>query len=67
MHRALKSRAKIHGRSLNKEIISTLDYTLHAAPIDAGAIGKHALAVRETMGVYVTQKDLATLKNAGRR
>ena len=67
VHRALKSRAKAHGRSLNREIITTLEYTLHGAPIDAMAIGKHARAVRETLGVYLTQKDLTSLKNAGRR
>ena len=67
VHRALKSRAKIHGRSLNKEIISTLESTLHGSPIDATAIGKHARAVRETMGVYLTQKDLAVLKTVGRK
>lgn len=49
------------------EIITTLESTLHSAPIDAPAIGKHAQAVRETMAVYLTQKDLTTLKNAGRR
>ena len=67
VHRALKSRAKAHGRSLNREIITTLEHTLHVAPIDATAIGKHARAVRETMGVYLTQTDLTSLKNAGRR
>jgi plasmid stability protein len=67
MHRTLKARAKAHGRSLNREIIATLESTLHGAPIDSTAIGKHARAVRETMGVYVTQKDLGKLKNAGRR
>ena len=67
VHRTLKSRAEAHGRSLNKEIIMTLEGTLHGAPIDAAAIGKHARAVRETLGVYVTQKDLTVLKNAGRQ
>ena len=67
VHRSLKSRAQAHGRSLNKEIIITLESTLHGAAIDAKAVGKHARAVRETMGVYLTQKDLTTLKNAGRR
>ena len=67
VHRALKSRAKAHGRSLNKEIITTLESTLHGSSIDATAVGKHARAVRETMGVYLTQKDLTALKNAGRR
>ncbi len=66
VHRALKSRAKAHGRSLNKEIITTLESALHSAPIDATAIGRHARAVRETMGVHLTQKDLTALKNAGR-
>jgi len=67
VHRTLKSRAKTHGRSLNKEVITTLESALHGTPIDAGAIGKHARAVRETMGVYLTQRDLTSLKNAGRR
>ena len=67
VHRTLKSRAAAHGRSLNREIIMALESTLHGSPIDAKAIGKHARAVRETMGVYLTQKDLAALKNAGRR
>ena len=67
VHRTLKSRAKAHGRSLNREIITTLEHTLHGAPIDATAIGKHARAVRETMGVYLSRKDLTSLKNAGRR
>jgi plasmid stability protein len=66
MHRTLKSRAEAHGRSLNKEIIMTLEGALHSAPIDAKALGKHARAVRETMGVYLTQRDLTELKNLGR-
>ena len=67
VHRALKVRAKAHGRSLNKEIIATLESTLHGSPIDASAVGRHAQAVRETMGVYLTQRELKTLKGEGRR
>jgi len=67
LHRALKSRAKAHGRSLNREIIAILEATLHGTPIDAAAIGEHARAVRESMGIYLTQEDLAALKEAGRR
>jgi plasmid stability protein len=67
VHRTLKSRAEAHGRSLNKEIIITLESMLHGSPIDATAIGKHARSVRETMGVYLTQRDLAVFKNTGRR
>ena len=67
VHRTLKSRAKAHGRSMNKEIIAALEVTLHGSPIAADAVGRHARAVRETMGVYLTQKELTELKNAGRR
>ncbi|HMO51522.1 MAG TPA: Arc family DNA-binding protein [Kiritimatiellia bacterium] len=67
VHQSLKERAQAHGRSLNKEIIVTLENIVHGAAIDAKALGNQARAVRETMGVYLTQKDLARLKNAGRR
>ncbi len=67
VHRTLKARAKAHGRSLNKEVIAALEGTLHGAPIDADAVGAHARAVRETLGVYLTERDLHELKNAGRR
>ncbi|NQU40918.1 MAG: Arc family DNA-binding protein [Lentisphaerae bacterium] len=66
VHRTLKSRARTNGRSLNREIITTLENSLHGAPIDAAAIGEHARAVRETMGVYLTQGELTSLKNEGR-
>ena len=67
LHRALKARAKTRGRSLNKEIIATLEEALHASRIDADAVGNHARAVRETLGVYLTEKELAAMKSAGRR
>ena len=67
VHRALKARAKSHGRSLNKEVIAALEGVLHGTPIDADSVGKHARAVRETLGVYLTERDLHDLKNAGRR
>ena len=67
IHRTLKMRAKAHGRSLNKEVIAILEGTLRGVPIDATAIGEHARSVRETLGVYLTQHDLSSLKDAGRR
>jgi len=67
VHRALKARAKARGRSLNKEIIATLEETLHGSRLDADSVGKHARTVRESMSVYMTEKDLRKLKNAGRR
>ncbi len=67
VHQTLKSRAIENGRSLNKEIIATLVDSLHGLPIDAAAIGDRAAAVREMMGVYLTQKDLNLLKDTGRK
>ena len=67
IHRSLKSRASAHGRSLNKEIIATLEGTLHGSRLDGVAIGRHACMVREAMGVYLTQKDLAAFKDTGRK
>jgi plasmid stability protein len=67
IHRSLKSRAGAHGRSMNKEIIATLESTLHGTRLDGVAVGRHARMVRESMGVYLTQKDLAAFKDAGRK
>ena len=66
MHQALKERAKAHGRSLNKEVIATLEGALHATPIDAEAISRRARVVRETMGIYMTEQELKAFKEAGR-
>ena len=66
LHRDLKARARAHGRSLNREIIATLESSLRSAPIDAAAIRDQARAVREATGLYVTQSDLEALKRAGR-
>ena len=67
VHRTLKARARAHGRSLNKEVVAALEGTLRGTLIDADAVGKHARAVRETLGVYLTERDLHDLKNEGRR
>lgn len=67
VHSAFKSRAKANGRSLNKEIIVALEGTLHSAPMDAVTTEQHARAVRKSLGVYLTQKDLSALKTVGRR
>jgi len=66
LHHAFKARAKAHGRSLNREIIATLANSLHSERIDARAVGDHARAVRESLGVYIVQADLDLLKDAGR-
>ena len=67
LHRTLRTRADSNGRSLNKEILVTLESHVHGAVVDAKAIGEHARAVRETMGVYLTQRDLQSFKHVGRK
>ncbi|MBU0676664.1 MAG: Arc family DNA-binding protein [Verrucomicrobia bacterium] len=67
LHRSLKSLAKAHGRSLNREIIATLENSLHGARVDTASVVSHARAVRETMGVFMTHSDLKAFKNEGRK
>ena len=67
LHRTLRARADSNGRSLNKEILVVLETHVHGAIVDAKAIGEHARAVRETMGVYLTQRDLQSFKHVGRK
>ncbi|MDP6847477.1 MAG: Arc family DNA-binding protein [Kiritimatiellia bacterium] len=67
VHEALKAQAKIHGRSLNKEATAALEASMHGVRVDSGGVLNHARAVRETTGVYLTQKDLMEFKNAGRK
>jgi hypothetical protein len=34
LHRALKQRAQLHHRSLNKEVLATIETALHGSPTD---------------------------------
>ena len=67
IHASLRTQAKAHGRSLNKEIIAILSDRLHATRVNAAAVEVQARSVRESMGVYLTDRDLKALRNAGRR
>lgn len=67
IHRALQTRARAHGRSLNKEALATLERSLHSCRINAADIAAKARTIRETMGVYLVEDELAMLKDAGRR
>ncbi len=66
MHEALKSQAKAHGRSLNKEIICSLEQMLAGAPARSDQLLSAARAVREEMDVYLTQRELNAMKEEGR-
>ena len=67
LHSKLKTRAKAHGRSLNKEVLATLETSLHSMRLDADTILSRARTVRETMDIYLTEKDLSLFKDEGRR
>jgi plasmid stability protein len=66
LHAALRSRARNHGRSLNKEVICALEQVLANGPPDANSLLSEAQAVREEMTVYMTQRDLDAMRQKGR-
>jgi len=49
------------------EIITSLEQMLQDMPTPAADIADQARAVRESMDVYLTQKDLTDFKQSGRR
>ena len=67
VHESLKSRARTHGRSLNSEILLTLRESVRSTRLDVDGVLSSAREVRETMPVWLTQKDLDAAKNEGRR
>jgi len=66
LHRELKARAEAHGRSLNTEVLACLEASVHATPVDTEDLIRQARTLRESMKVYMTQKELTALKNQGR-
>ncbi len=66
LHTALKFQAKTHGRSLNKEILCSLEQMISSTPIDAKQILREAQMCREEMNVYMTQRELKAMKEEGR-
>ncbi len=67
LHLAMKARAKAHGRSLNREIIAAMEQTVRSVAMPAADVAERARAVRDAMGVYLTQRDLDAARRAGRR
>lgn len=66
IHEGLKERARAHGRSLNREVLATLESVLRGSKVDSSSILNHAREVRESTQVYMTQADLDGFKNEGR-
>lgn len=68
LHRVLKNRAKAHHRSLNKEVIASLQIlTEEAAPIDAKKRIAEARAMRSKFKRPVTPEEIQAWKLKGRR
>jgi plasmid stability protein len=67
LHRQLKARALQHHRSLNSEIIALLEAATAPQKLDPDALLAHAASLRRQVAGRLTDSDLATLRNAGRR
>jgi len=67
LHRDLKKRAAAHHRSLNKEVIATLqNATAATRPLDASALDESVRRARSFFRRPVTARQIDTWKRAGR-
>lgn len=68
LHRALKNRAKAHHRSLNKEVIATLQgVTTVGAPVNVEKLIAEAREMRKKFKGTTNLKEIQAMKIAGRR
>lgn len=68
LHRALKSRAKAHHRSLNREVIATLQsVTAGAVPLEVEKLIAEAREMRSKFKGETSLKEIQAMKIAGRR
>lgn len=66
LRQKLKARAEVHGRNLNAEIIACLETSMRSSAVDVDRLLVNARALRRSAPVRLTEKDLGTLKEAGR-
>jgi plasmid stability protein len=66
VHRELKQRAETHGRSLNTEVLSVLESSVHSAPAETESVIQRARQFRNSLKFRVTAKDLKRFKDRGR-
>jgi plasmid stability protein len=66
LHANLKRMAERHGRSLNREVLRLLEESLGSGTAGVEALVEDARRVRESLGLYLTQKDIDDLKSEGR-
>jgi plasmid stability protein len=67
LHRELKSRAQMHRRSLNSEVIATLEAaTSSTRPADIEAMSRDAQAARKKFKRAIKAREIDAWKNRGR-
>jgi plasmid stability protein len=67
LHRELKSRARLHHRSLNKEVIATLEeVTNRSHPVDPAAMIREARAIRKKFRRQISPLQIRTWIQRGR-
>jgi plasmid stability protein len=68
LHRSLKSRAKAHHRSLNKEVIATLQaVTKETKPVEVEKLIAEAREMRRKFKRILTLEEIQAWKTEGRR
>ena len=67
LHRTLKDRAKAHHRSLNKEVLATLQAaTSLVKAVDAAALEREAREARSQFKRIITTKEISSWTKQGR-
>jgi len=67
LHRALKTRAAQHKRSLNLEVIATLEQSVaRSQPVDVDALLKRARELRSKLNLIATPEEIDRFKREGR-
>ena len=66
LHEKLKSRAKLHRRSLNSEIIAILEQSIEPGRANAGHLIETARRFRSTLTFEATDEEISEAKREGR-
>jgi plasmid stability protein len=66
LHQKLKSRASLHRRSLNGEILTCLESVVESVPVDVGTLLRRARFLRGQVSGELNDNALKKLKNHGR-
>lgn len=66
LHRELKRRAEVNRRSLNSEIISSLEKVTFSQPVNVDALLADIRKDRERIGGYMTAEEIDRFKKEGR-